>query len=171
MRENVTRKRLAIGLLMLVILLLAVFVWYVFLPLGHFPSESTPMAGFEHEYSPGNDTLTIRQVGGNYLTGRVTVWITDAETNTTETVVWHDSDNPPTLDWDVSLVITDQDDTGPTRVPAVTFNLNPGDHARIQYNGRPLSNENKTITTTLGEFIVGNNTTYYAISDRSGWFQ
>ena len=153
MRERITTRHLAIGGVSLVILFLAVAVWHVFLPIGHAPVEHTPSAAFEH-----------RQVGGNELSGRVTIWITDAETNTTETVVWYDSASPPTLNWDVPLIITDQDETGPTRVPAVTFDLTPRDHVRLQYEGPPLDGEDEPITTTLGEFVVGDQSPQRALT-------
>lgn len=155
MREHLTNRRLALGSLVAGVLLFAFVLWYVFLPAGHVPTERSPMAGFDHQYAATNDSLVVRQIGGDRLTGRITVSVTDAETNTTETVVWHHRGQPRPLRWDVPLVLTDQDGDGPTRFPAVAFDLDSGDRVRIRYEGDPPGGDEATERITLEDFVIG----------------
>lgn len=110
-----------------------------------------PATSFNHTYDTTNDTLTIEKLReADTLSPRVTVDITDAETNQTKTIVWL-SDDDPSREIRHGDSITIADSGAHPRVP---FDLNPGDHIHIQWTGSLDCAENNPLHTTLAEFTI-----------------
>jgi hypothetical protein len=129
--SSATRRRLVVAAVLLIGVAAVALVLVFFSGLGVLPVSCTPQTGFNHTYVAENDTLIIQHQGGDKLSDRITVSVTDSETNVTATVVWLSESTDDYIRYGDSIAITDREGDGSVRAPWVPFDLNPGDHVRI----------------------------------------
>lgn len=125
--------------------------------LGGPPVGCAPQAEFVDTYHVINDTLVISHDGGDDLLGRISINITDSETNATETVVWVPGNSDRRIQPGDRIVITDREDGESVRAPWVSFDLGSGDRVHIKWEGTRLG-ENEVCSdeeAVLDRFTLG----------------
>lgn len=119
---------------------------------GEPPVNRCPVADFNPTYGGANDTLPVEHVGGDRLSGRVSVVITDEETDATESMVWVSEESDARLHVNDSVAIADRVEREPVRAPWVSLDLDEGDPVQVRWDA--AGKESDCPRTVLDEFTV-----------------